>query len=144
MKEVRLRRTLQKDLTGFRCEKAMSSRKKSRYTRKGTGDAPLEVSLSRCDLFLPTSTGGRQVASHATTILETRDVKERLMGREQDPRQFEKGREVREEQTRNISEEASEEDRRQWEKTRDIGKEVSEIPEEAQERPRQAREDRER
>ena len=104
----------------------------------------MEILLSRCDLFLPTSTGGRQVASHATTILETRDVKERLMGREQDPRQFEKGREVREEQTRNISEEASEEDRRQWEKTRDIGKEVSEIPEEAQERPRQAREDRER
>ncbi len=33
---------------------------------------------------------------------------------------FEKTREVREEQTRNISEEAIEEDRRQWEKTRDI------------------------
>ena len=51
----------------------------------------------------------------------------RLMGKEKDPRQFEKGGEVREEQTRNISEEASEEDRRQWEKTRDIGKEASEI-----------------
>jgi hypothetical protein len=46
--------------------------------------------------------------------------------RERDPRQFEKGREVHEEQTRNISEE----DRRQWEKTRDIRKEASEIPEE--------------
>ncbi len=51
----------------------------------------------------------------------------------EDPRQFEKGREVREEQTRNISEEASEEDRRQWEKTRDIRKEASEIPEGAHE-----------
>ena len=51
--------------------------------------------------------------------------------REEDPRSFEKTREVREEQTRNVSEEASEEDRRQWEKSRDIGKEVREIPEEA-------------
>ena len=34
----------------------------------------------------------------------------RLMGKEKDPRQFEKGGEVREVQTRNISEEASEED----------------------------------
>ena len=59
------------------------------------------------------------------------------MGREQDPRQFEKGREVREEQTRNISEE----DRRQWEKTRDIRKEVSEIPEEANEQHREIRDD---
>ena len=63
------------------------------------------------------------------------------MGREQDPRQFEKGREVREEQTRNINEEASEEDRRQWEKTRDIRKEVSEIPEEANEQHREIRDD---
>ncbi len=69
---------------------------------------------------------------------------ERLMGREQDPRQFEKGREVREEQTRNISEEASEEDRRQWDKTRDIRKEASEVPEKAHERDRRTREDRER
>jgi hypothetical protein len=53
------------------------------------------------------------------------------MGREKDRRQFEKTREVREEQTRNISEE----DRRQWEKTRDMRKE-------AHERPR--REDQER
>jgi hypothetical protein len=66
------------------------------------------------------------------------------MAREQDPGQFEKGREVREEQTRNISEEATEDDRRQWEKTRDISKEASEIPEEAHERHRQAREDQER
>ena len=50
------------------------------------------------------------------------------MSEERDPRQFEKGREVREEQTRNVSEEASEEDRQQWEKTRDISKEASEIP----------------
>jgi len=68
---------------------------------------------------------------------------ERLMGRERDPRQFEKGREVREEQTRNISEEASEGDRRQWEKARDIRREASEIPEEAHERDRQAREEQE-
>ncbi len=60
---------------------------------------------------------------------------------EQNPRQFEKGREVREEQTRNISEEASEEDRRQWEKTRDIRKEASEGAEEARKRGRQTRED---
>jgi hypothetical protein len=61
--------------------------------------------------------------------------------REQDPRQFEKGREAQEEQTRNISEEASEEDRRQWEKTRDISKEVDAIPEDANEQRRQLRED---
>jgi hypothetical protein len=69
--------------------------------------------------------------------------KERPMSEERDPRQFEKGREVREEQTRNVSEEASEEDRQQWEKTRDISKEASEIPEEADERHRRAREDKE-
>ena len=63
------------------------------------------------------------------------------MGREQDPRQFEKGRAVREEQSRNISEEASEEDRRQWDKTRDIRKEASEVPEKAHERDRRTRED---
>ena len=57
--------------------------------------------------------------------------KRREETRREDPRRFEKGREVREEQTRNVSEEASEEDRRQWEKTRDIGKEVREIPQEA-------------
>ena len=60
--------------------------------------------------------------------------------REEDPRRFEKGREVREEQTRNVSEEADDEDRRQWEKTRDIGKEVREIPQEAHRRHPQARE----
>jgi hypothetical protein len=57
------------------------------------------------------------------------------MGREEDPRRFEKGREVREERTRNVSEEASEEDRRKWEETRDIGKEASEAPEERHDRP---------
>jgi hypothetical protein len=62
----------------------------------------------------------------------------------EDPRQFEKGREVREEQTRNISEEASEEDRRQWEKTRDIRKEASEIPEGTHERNERTREGQER
>jgi hypothetical protein len=79
-------------------------------------------------------------------MVATRDVRrvrgERLMSREQDPRQFEKGREVREEQTRNISEEASEEDRRQWDKTRDIRKEASAVPEKAHERDRQTQEDR--
>lgn len=65
------------------------------------------------------------------------------MSREQDPRRFEKDREVREEQTRDISQEASEEDRRQWEKTRDISKEASEVPEKAPERDRQSREDQE-
>jgi hypothetical protein len=57
------------------------------------------------------------------------------MGREEDPRRFEKGREVREERTRNVSEVASEEDRRKWEETRDIGKEASEAPEERHDRP---------
>ena len=44
------------------------------------------------------------------------------MGQEKDHSRFEKGREVREEQTRDVSEEASEEDRRQWEKTLDLSK----------------------
>ena len=57
------------------------------------------------------------------------------MGRKEDPRRFEKGREVREARTRSVREEASEEDRRQWEETRDIGKEASEAPEEAHGRP---------
>jgi hypothetical protein len=57
------------------------------------------------------------------------------MGREEDPERFEKGREVREERTRNVSEEASEEDHRKWEETRDIGKEASEAPEERHDRP---------
>ena len=65
------------------------------------------------------------------------------MGRELDPRQFEKGRVVREEVTRNISEEASEADRRRCEKSRDIRKEASEIPEAARERDRQTREEQE-
>jgi hypothetical protein len=57
------------------------------------------------------------------------------MGTEEDPRRFEKGREVHQEQTRNISEEASEEDRRKWEETRDLGREASETPEEKHDRP---------
>ena len=57
------------------------------------------------------------------------------MGAEEDPRRFDKGREVREERTRNISEEASEEDRRKWEETRDLGREASETPEEKHDRP---------
>jgi len=57
------------------------------------------------------------------------------MGTEEDPRRFEKGREVHQERTRNISEEASEEDRRKWEETRDLGREASETPEEKHDRP---------
>lgn len=53
------------------------------------------------------------------------------MGSEEDLRRFEKGREVHEERTRNVSEE----DRRKWEETRDLGKEASEIPEEKHDRP---------
>ena len=71
-------------------------------------------------------------------------LKERLMGRERDPRQFEKGREVQKERTRNTSEKTSEEDRRQWVKTRDISKEASEIPEDAQEQDRRVRKEEER
>jgi hypothetical protein len=56
------------------------------------------------------------------------------MGREEDPRRFEEGREVQEVRTRNVSEEADEEDRHKWEETRDIGKEASEVPEEKHER----------
>ena len=56
------------------------------------------------------------------------------MGREEDPRRFEEGREVQEERTRNVSEEASEEDRRKWEETRDLGKEANEAPEEKHDR----------
>lgn len=68
------------------------------------------------------------------------DREETRRQREEDPQQFEKGREVREEQNRNIDEEASEEDRRQWEKTRDISKEVAAIPDEAHESQGQKRE----
>lgn len=63
------------------------------------------------------------------------------MVQESDHRRFEKGREVHEEQTRSVSEEASEEDRHQWEKTRDLSKESSETPEEKPERPRQSDKD---
>ena len=66
------------------------------------------------------------------------------MGQEKDHRRFEKGREVHEEQTRSVGEEASEEDRRQWEKTRDLSKEASETPEEKQARPRQSDKDQKR
>ena len=66
------------------------------------------------------------------------------MGREEDPRRFEKTREVDEERTRNVSEEASEEDRRKWEETRDIGKEASETPEEKHDRLRQSENEEER
>ena len=62
--------------------------------------------------------------------------------REEDPRRFEKTtREVREEQSPSTGDEGTEEDRQQWEKPRDISEEVAAIPEEASERPRQARED---
>jgi hypothetical protein len=64
------------------------------------------------------------------------------MGQERDRRRFEKGREVREAQKRNVSEEASEEDRRKWEETRDLGEEAREPPEEKHDRPRQPERDR--
>jgi hypothetical protein len=66
---------------------------------------------------------------------ETRIIRRRPMGSEVDPRRFEKGREVQEERTRNVSEEADEADRRKWEETRDIGQEASEVPEEKHDRP---------
>ena len=66
---------------------------------------------------------------------ETRTIRRRPSGSEEDPRRFEKGREVHEERTRNVSEEADEEDRRKWEETRDIGKEAREIPEDKHDRP---------
>jgi hypothetical protein len=66
------------------------------------------------------------------------------MSQEEDRGRFEKTREVREAQTRNVSEEASEEDRRKWEETRDLSEEASEIPEEKHDRPRRTREDQER
>ena len=66
------------------------------------------------------------------------------MWQEKAHRRFEKGREVHEEQTRSVREEASEEDCRQWEKTRDLSKEASETPEEKHERPRQSDKDQER
>ena len=55
------------------------------------------------------------------------------MGQKKDHGRFEKGREVHEEQTRSVHEEAREEDRRRWEKTRDLSKEASETPEEKHE-----------
>ena len=63
------------------------------------------------------------------------------MGQERHHRRFEKGREVHEEQTRSVSEEASEEDRHQWEKTRDLSKELSDTPEQKHERSRQSDKD---
>jgi hypothetical protein len=75
---------------------------------------------------------------------DTKAIRRRLMGQEKDHRRFEKGHEVHEEQTRSVREEASEEDRRQWEKTRDLGKEASETPEGKHERPRQSDKDQER
>jgi hypothetical protein len=66
---------------------------------------------------------------------ESRHIRRRQMGREENPQRFEKGRKVREERTRNVSEEADEGDRRKWEETRDIGKEASEVPEEKHDRP---------
>jgi hypothetical protein len=69
------------------------------------------------------------------TMGETRTIRRRPLGSEEDPRKFEKGREVHEERTRNVSEEADEEDRRKWEETREIGKEAHEIPEDKHDRP---------
>jgi len=78
----------------------------------------------------------------AATMGETEDIRRRLMDREGDPRRFEKSREVREEQTRNVSEEASEEDRRKWEETRDLSQEASEIPEASHEHSRKESKER--
>jgi hypothetical protein len=66
---------------------------------------------------------------------EARAIRRRPMGREEDPRRFEKSREALEEQTRSVQEEASEEDHRKWEETRDLGEEASEPPEEKHDRP---------
>jgi hypothetical protein len=63
-------------------------------------------------------------------------------GRQEDPRRFERiGREVRKEQSPNTGEEGTEQEREQWEKTRDMSKEMDAIPEEADERHRQARDE---
>ncbi len=73
-----------------------------------------------------------------------RDEQRETTGRqeEEDPRRFERAtREVREEQSPSTGDEGTEEDRQQWEKHRDISEEVAAIPEEASERPPQARED---
>jgi hypothetical protein len=73
--------------------------------------------------------------THDVTIVVLLDIRRRLMDQderqERESREFEEGREVYEEQTRNISEEADEEDRQLWEKNRDIRKEASKIPEES-------------
>jgi len=68
---------------------------------------------------------------------------EKVGGRqEEDPRRFERiGREARKEQSPSISEEGTEEERRQWEKTRDMSKEIDAIPEQADERHRQVRDE---
>jgi hypothetical protein len=61
---------------------------------------------------------------------------------EEDPRRFERiGREVRKEQSPSTGEEGTEVERGQWEKTRDMRKEIDAIPEEADERHRQDRDE---
>jgi hypothetical protein len=74
---------------------------------------------------------------------EAQQQQEKAGGRkEEDPRRFERiGREARKGQSPKPGEEGTEEERRQWEKTRDMSKEIDAIPEEADERHRQARDE---
>ncbi len=59
----------------------------------------------------------------------------------EDPQAFENvGREVRERQSPSIGEEGTEEDRRQWEKTRDLREEAKQISEKADARHRKEQE----
>ncbi len=63
----------------------------------------------------------------------------------EDPQAFENvGREVRERQSPSIGEEGTEEDRRQWEKTRDLREEAKQISEKADVRHRKEQEDKNR
>ena len=95
-------------------ENVVQNTQRGRYARKGTGDTPSEVSLSRCKLVFISFYG--KVSSTVARAFNRRGEQyseDPVMEREEDRRRFEKTREVREVQTRNISEEASEEDRRQ-------------------------------
>ena len=63
-------------------------------------------------------------------------------GRQEDPRDFEPvSLEVREGQSPSVSEEGTEEDRRQWQKTRDLHKEAEQITEKADARHRKEDQD---
>jgi hypothetical protein len=75
---------------------------------------------------------------------EARAIRRRPMGREEDRQRFDKTREVLEEQTRSVREEASEEDRRKWSETRDLSDEASEPPEDKHDRSLRPEKDQER